>query len=777
MLLLVASAAAFAVWDTTVPRPPAVTEHQWTTIGHIITAALFVAALLTIRRALFARLAYRPGAVEVTSFGTTSPETKSPETKSADEVLAEFRQKLTTMSLSAPQSVPNEPSADSVLDNVKTATDGSANMIATIAGLVRAVIQVRHAYRVSAQLRTRPGPRPRGITISITALPGGRGEIDTFWSDDWASVAERAAHFVGAFILPHTRLSRRAPWTAWRGYEMPSELFHQSQLAHHHVRNREYEKALVAFHRALKMDPQNPYLRVELAQTQEQLGLFVDALASYADVVAIESWYDRRLWLRLRALLGDYYAASGEPPHRFRRSRSGRDALLIARYRLVCRLAAADQLAEQWSRVVPITAETSPGQVVRNRIRAAERRALIDRLKVWLRSYVREYNDAMRTRFELDDLIQRPPRLRHFLQYVAYRETTHLVDDYRWSRGRRRPGMPVTQTSLEVLSVWAPLYLDYAASGLDDGGNGPSSTWPRSPRELDAELDAILRRKPARAQEWQEHYNATCTLVVAMRGWREHTSEHKELRLRAVRHLERAVSCSDSSYVGQFSQWLSVGDQDLNPLRSTPQFVDYLDRYLPNEEPRSARPVKLLPVLISTHTMRLLQEYAHLRASYWEGELRPDADALAIKDETDRENRARRIARAFALDDRDWRTRIKLIDEMDDFARRRHRASPGSALPQFQEDPDVRRYELLGPVVQGRTLAYPDEYFDTIVALRDEHWKSILKLLPEQPELAGARQPDIASCLQFWRRLDGELDAVLTRDAPPAAPRFGSPAE
>lgn len=238
----------------------------------------------------------------------------------------------------------------------------------------------------------------------------------------------------------------------------------------------------------------------------------------------------------------------------------------------------------------------------------------------------------------------------------------------------------------------------------------------------------------------------------------------KHLALIAVRHLERAVSCSDSSYVGTYAQWLSTGDQDLNPLRATYEFIDFLDRYLPNDQPRAPRPKDLLQLIMSMHTMRLLQQYANLRANYWEGELRPDADELAIRDELEREAAVRNKARNFALDDRDWRTRLELINETDDFVRRRRLRACSSALPQFQDDPAVSLYVLGKALVDGGKLDYPDAYYETVSDKRDHRWQAVLKLLPEQVASdAMGRNKRIPrySAMQFWRAVDVTLTGAL----------------
>lgn len=786
LTLLIAAAAGYFLlvgWKTV--AGPA--EPRWLTVvlarGEVTQAAaalLAVLGLLSVRRALFARLARKPGPVEIASFAGASA--GSPP---AEDVLAEFRRTLTSMSLSTPQAVPSAPAADTLLDDVKTAVDSSNNAVATVAALIKAVTQVRHAYRVSALMRDggASGNGPCGITVHVVTLPSGRGEIGTFWSADWADVAAQAAHFVGAFVLVRSHLARRPPWTGWQGLDMPPDLFRHSQLARGHVRARQYEKAMAEFHMALKHDPQNPYLRIELAQVQEQLGLFMDALLTYADVVAIEAWFDRRLWLRLRRLFGDQ--SDGYPPSRLDRSPHGREALLIARYRMVCRLAAADQLAGQWESVRRQSdAMLLEGQGGDNRRRALERHLLRSRLIVWLSGYAGEYGERYGDDAKIESYSH--TRIRHFLQHVAYTEAMHMVHDYRWTQGRRRPGMPVTQTALRLMRVWAPLYVDYATSRLtpdERARSGEPVDWPRNAEKLAAQVSAVIGRKPPNLREWQEYYNAACTFAVAlgdtMTGSAE-DSNGRGLAESAVRNLERAVSRTDSGYVGRYAQWISTGDQDLNRLRSTDQFVLFLDRYLPNDERRVGRPSKLVPLIMSRHVMAIVQRYALLRADYWESQLRLGrrAEASAVWDELDRESGIRAAVREFADDYQDWRVRLTLIEETEDFTRRRHLPDPGSALPQFQDDPAVKRYALEGTtIVGGRSVGYPDDYYAEVVRKRDALWPDMRDRVPTTSVRAavppsGVLTAAMVAAMAVWHDVDVMLRGALEgSDAAPEKDR------
>lgn len=748
-------------------------------------AVLGLIALFALRRALFARLARKPGPVEIVAFGGDA------ENGPRDEVLADFRRVLTGMSITTPLSVPTDQPADNLLDDVRTALDDTTNSIATAAALARAFVQIRHAYRVSAQLRRRDGERPFGITVHVVVRPAGAGETATFWADDWTEVAEQAAHFVGAFVLPRSRLSRRPPWTAWRGLEVPPRLFHLSQTAYRLLGERRYEESLRAFHDALKIDPANPYLRIGLGQVQEQLGLYLDALATYADVVAVESWYDRRLWRRLRLLLRD--DTVGVPPSVVTHSPNGRDALLIARYRLVSRLASAEQLSDQWRRGGP-HAGTGPDQV-RNKRRQAERAALRSRLTVWLTSYQRLYlqvldhpdrierlvDAAAPDLVNLDDLP--PADLTHFLQFVAYCEAMHLVYDYRWASCRRVPGMPVTQTALNIMRVWAPLFLEYAAVRRGDS----DVAWPPSVAALDTRLQLYLRRKPAWAREWQEYYNAACTFAVAL-GPSGLVSadpalvvkERKKLAMHAVRHLERAVSSADSGYVGSYAQWLSTGDQDLNDLRSTEYFVDFLDRYLPNEQSRQRRPRKdLLRLIMSLHVPKLLASYAARRADFWQSCIEPDADFATIMSELDREGEVLAVTTEFVRNDRDWLSRVEFIDEAHEFSRRHGLPMFTAAFPSFQDDPMIREQARMGRTPDGVAVVrdgsgirvsgtYPDDFVRAVVEWRERQWVDLVETFEQaigptftRDSVFSVLNDGVLRSLEFWDDIAFQVAEVL----------------
>jgi hypothetical protein len=730
------------------------------TPGVLVAVLALIAGLFALRRGLFALLARRPGPIEVTAFHGLADDGYAPDPMAdTAQVAAEFRRTLTEMSLSTPLSMPTSPRQDEFIDDVGTVGDSSTTFGAAVA-LVRAMLRIQYAYRVAAQMRVRRDEERFGITVHLVMQPGGRGEVATLWGSDWPTVAERAAHWVGAQILPRSRLARRAPWTGWHGLQMPFELFHHSQLARRCVEERRFEEALGEFHAALLLDPQNPYLRIERAQVLEQLGLTLDAVVAYTDIVAVESWHDRALWRRWRGRVpgndcptdgGD--RSDGPPPARLRTALAGRQALLIARYRLVTRLA-SQTVAEQWWRV-----DDYPD--ARNTKRTAERRELRARLRTWLEPYYGPYladiggND---TKVPFDVAARRQRLLAHMLCSVSRVEAEHLIADYRWWRLRRRPGMPVSQTALRVLRVWAPLLERRAAAKVAgpvwdelDATQRPARSWPPEYQVFEAELERELRRKPDEWREWQEYYNAACAAAVALGGRRDDDPEDLRPWARlAVRYLERAVSSTDSGFVGAYTQWLSTGDDDLRSLRSMPEFVDFLDRYLPTDDLRAPPPHRLVELVMSQHAVRLLRTFAMDRLA-----------ALDLREEAELgwEARARAVATEFTDQDRDWRCRLRLVKSGQAHRHRMGGSRFPSALPEFDDDPAAWSYNLIRA---GETdgEAAKRHYRGYITARR-------AALAEAYRILAGSAEPGtLAGSRALWQRVLAVMDEALEGPAP-----------
>ncbi len=685
----------------------------------VLIIVAMVLALLVWRRWRLARLAYRPGPVEVTHIVSATKDSVP-----VDEIEARFREALTSVQLATPSIVPGQSAPVDFMSEVRTAAVTARTPLGILAAAI-ASITVTHAYRVSCVVRTDGRGGRKGLTVHVSHRLTGGGGVDTVWGDTWEAVVDEAASHVAAHILPRTQLARRPPWTSWRGVQLEPALFFHFQEARRLATAGSLEEALGHFEQALQLDPHNPYIRFERAAVQEELGLYVDALAGYIDIVAIEAWYDRRLWRRLRELFGDN--PEGErPPSRWARSPSGPDALLLARYRMVCSLAAGSRLAEQWRRAVDSADDDKSPQGRR----AKARKLVVNRLRRLLRLYHAELAETYRKsgdpmpKGELED----EHILRLVFQHAAVTEGRALERDYRWSRRRRRPNMPITQTAVRFLPIWAPLQFVTAAKeappvgslkGQKDvqwvarrlGWTGDVSKWAPEPERLARLVGWAFRFKPRRILEWQEHYNAACTCAVGLASlpaegseqpaqtrlkllrWRTRTAEDAdkprdvaELFARhATRYLERAVVATDSQFAASRSPWLRWGDQDLDHLRIRRDFDNFLAHYFPVPAVDAPSPPNIQRLLISGHVTMLLARFGELRARYWEDrqERWPDRDTIASF--ADEKEWWAQVAE-YTRECRHWPVRQKLVAHANRFTVTTGQPAFDSALHDLVDD-------------------------------------------------------------------------------------------
>ncbi len=640
----------------------------------VLSTILVVLGLWALRRLRFAQLVRKPGPVEILQFAKEQ-DTAAP----VENIVAHFRKALRDVSLAPPMSMPGEPVPLDFLHVLRTATSQATGIVGAVVGMLSA-LQVNSAYRVSGVLRQRDENPGRGLTVHIVTLPKSTGAVTTFWADDWFDLAELGAHFVGAYVLPRSRICARPPWTAWQGLPIPHPLLHYYQVAQSMLREERYEEALDALHSALHKDPQNPYLRIQVAQLREQLGQHLDAVADYGDIIAIQAWQDRRLWKRLSRWRSE---APGRPFIRLGSHRNGREALLVARYRLVSALVRGSRLAVQWHE----------SDLTNNRRRRGEREMLRDRMRKWLTPRYKEFRQVcIGLPEDLKEFVDKHPDLLPLLfQFVAVRETIDLIKDYSWAQGRRRPYMSITQSALRVLGVWTALHLilaelrvpegaEKAAAHCDDkhivllreklGLDGGDSSWPRGSEVIESLLDGVLRWKPRAFHGWQEHYNSASAFAVLLLHENVDAENSELIATKAVRCLERAVLTTGSGLSSQYGKWLAFGDQDLNGLRGTGAFADFNDRYFPRSELRKTRwPREMLEQVLMAHIAGLVRQYAVLRADFWENRAQHTADLL-VSEEAQRERDAALIVGDYIQDHWSWQVRLRLIKEAQRFAER-----------------------------------------------------------------------------------------------------------
>jgi hypothetical protein len=497
-------------------------------------------------------------------------------------------------------------------------------------------------------------------------------------------VARQAACHIAAYVLPRTKLSLQPPWTPWHGIEIPGELFYSFDEARRLARAEKLEESLNHFDEAIRRDPLNPYIRVERAAVYDQLGLWIDALASYVDAVTIESWFDRRAWERYGRIVRDERRGG---PSRSSRSPNGTAALLVARYRAVCSLAAAQRLAKQW-------AENTSQQTIQPK-RRAETALVIDRLRPLVVSYARLMMEAHNVDESTRDVVERsieendPDTLRRVFQFAALAEAAAIRDDYlrRGHRRRLSKRLAITKEAMRVLPIWAALQYHYVelvqalAGGpinfknrlgpwMTGSSKGPGGhqgqnirwldeidekvglradeakllDWPPDPDGVSDWLDNTLSLPKKMAAKfgwggvvhgWQAHYNTACAFAAGMmteelRSLGQKTGDEVEKRNNrlvrlAINELSRAVVATDSQFAAGRSVWLRQGDQDFDQLRSTDPYKAFVERYLPHAQPASTVPPNPTPIAIRDHITRMVTDYARSRESFWRQQAKENA--------------------------------------------------------------------------------------------------------------------------------------------------------
>ena len=780
----------------------------------VCAVLLLILALWAFRRFRFAQLARKPGPVEILPF-LKEQAAEAP----VENIVAHFRKSLRDVSLSPPMSMPGEPVSQDFLYVLRTATSQATGTIGAVVGMLSA-LQVNSSYRVSGVLAQRTDNPCCGLTVHIATLPRNTGAVQTFWADDWFEVAELGAHFAGSYILPRSSICARPPWTAWHRLPISHKLFHRYQVAQALLRRERYEEALEALFSALHEDPQNPYIRIQVAQLREQLGQHLDAVGDYIDIIEIQAWRDRRLWKKLRRTLSEPESAgradapgesrrsprwrdeeSGQPLVHLGSHRNGPEALLVARYRLVSALAHGSRLARQWYE----TDLSERPRNLRNPRRREERGLLRDRMLAWLVPRYAEFRrvcvgEAVAGGVPDDFrefLDTRPDLLPLLFQFIALRETQELIKDYSWTRGRRRPNMSVPQSALRILAVWTALHLMLAeltvskdptatvtALRCEDADVMPIRdklapgaervTWPPEPEVVELLIKQALRWKPRSFRGWQEHYNSASAFAVMLLREGVDAEKSERIAIKAIRCLERAVLTTGSGISSQYSKWLAFGDQDLNGLRGTDSFTHFNDRYFPRSEPRKAvRTWEMLERVLMAHLTGLVRQYAVLRADFWESRVQYVTEELAAEEAAREEDAALMVA-DYIQDHWSWQVRLQLIKEGQDFAVRTGCAAPfDSRFPSIDTvlgvpvEGAVRAGHGSPPALTGDSrhvrLGRPGSFSSEHMQVVENGSSRISRPIAHNVGRVEKEQKRLG---ELWRAIDTVLDGALHGDEP-----------
>lgn len=643
-----------------------------TTLAEPAVAALagFAAALIVacgVRHLILDYLAWRPGPILAEEFAA------SPDVEGADvkRLTADFRDRLAFSHLQSAAPVPAPAQQGNFLDLLTANGAGGGSMLGSLLAVLRAAVP-DHAYEVKGTLVRRADHQGCGVTVHLACAYGQADPGQTFWDTSWDAAIRQAADHATAYILPRTRLSR-SPWSGWRGFELPSTLFHSYERAAELERERRYDEALDLYYKALEADPMNLGLRLQIGFLQEKLALFLDALATYEGIFEV-------------ARPGERPAVSSDRPsdvlltRRARRdrlrqfyrlpARRDREAvLLVAKYRRAI-LLGGQELPRQWA-IRRSGSRTNRRDVQRHQLRDRLRPALMDLLP---------------GEDDLDAVLAQPeqkgtPELRRRFEELLVRTAIQELSELRRQLPRHTPRSDgeLSRQAVDLAGLWMQERLARILA---------------QPILAADELGRSIRKIEGRARgfrRWQEHYNAACVYALPLldRGSTRDRSEVDEFSTLAVERLKKAIACADSSYIASRRDWLISDDPDLDGLRPERAFKSFEAMYFPAAARTPRRPRDLHKWEVSRYTIDLLAATAERWEEGWRARkegLESDVEVTTLAEwlrvEVSAWNRVRKVA----INHRHWQSRMALVKDMRRWSMRHGLRPLEVQFPRFTEE-------------------------------------------------------------------------------------------
>ena len=670
--------------------------HQTLAEPAVAGLAAFAAVLLMasgVRHLIFEFLAWWPGRIVVEEFAPTEEVGEVDATR----LTAAFRDRLVRSHLQSPEPVPAPAQHGDFLDVL---TAGAADVGTLFTGFLRILRAAKpsHAYEVRGALLSRDRAPGCGVTVHVVRLPGKAGQGETFWDSSWDGAIRQAADHATASILPRTRRCN-SPWSGWRGFHMPSELFHSYERAAELEREHRYDEALGFYFDALELDPMNLGLRLQIGFLQERLALFLDALATYESILEVAR--PGRNSVAADAAEGTPAAIAVDHPRdltlgkrarrdalrRRHRSPARRDrdrVLLVARYRRAI-LLGGQELPRQWA-----IRKSGRGK---NR-RDSERKQLRQGLRPALLELIEEAEE--RGTDELGDVIPScllkrlraggslrlgkddvhtvlaepkrdvlPDRLLLQLEELLVHSALHELSELKGVLPVTAPATDLTKHAVDLARLWMGERLRRLAPKLS----------PEVELEVAVSADELQRRVRdmdgfgRRFKCWQEHYNAACiyALPLLARDERRDKSQVRALTALAVKCLQRAVSCADSGYIASRRDWLLSDDPDLDGLRADPAFKRFETTYFPAAARLPKRPRELHKWEVSLYTFGLLSRTAEIWEQTWQdrkSSLGPAVEAENLVAWAKVELAVWKRVQKVAVNHRHWQSRLALVEDM-----------------------------------------------------------------------------------------------------------------
>jgi len=594
-------------------------------------------------RATRAWLAFKPGPVDVQDLIDATP--RGELSQPVEDLTAELRKCLSQSSIHEPATLPAEAPAVSFLDLIGD-IEVEPRKLGVVLPRLLSRLRPKLAYRVGGVLRVRPqGPDRLGLTVTVTAYVFGGSRSTTVWGDDWHDVIRRSGYWVVSTLLPVTRAGRRPPWRPWWGRELNPELYEAYQNANELSRAGRYPEALSRYYDAIALDPANPFIRGELAETQEKMGLHIEALETCQRALTLDGQtaiqYNKRLWhpLALPHLRGLRYLWR---PHRHSES-------LGLRYRNAIILGTSEKTVAQWYKQSGV----SDGRIFNRLIPVLTERywpaatglAPDGQEKEWLTSALKDP-----TRSELVRLVFQIAATQEMTRLAADDSCARLAGLYWISRARNfiqrsawpfsdarriiNTGEPVTRGAFRVnLEAWAPLrlYLAYQASPMtriprmtpqrrlhNILHKNPSVTTFTEADALKKAINKARSRIPLlRRRDWLTHYNSACVHAAAISG--PASDGDRKLHVQyALENLEKAVLAPSGGFTKMEWTWMVNEDPDFDSLRDETLFTEFSRTTYPElEAPVELSSSKWPEEQLRDFDYRLLEETAKAMQEVW----------------------------------------------------------------------------------------------------------------------------------------------------------------
>jgi tetratricopeptide (TPR) repeat protein len=682
-------------------------------------ASLLVLGIANVLRRLWSEwLAIKPGPIFVHELSV------SPGLSDVDvaQLTTAFRRRLMQMRLRAPTPVPGTTPAQDFLSVLDGDHLDTKNVLGSAVSILRAAIPT-HAYEVSVTLAKEAAEPPAksrcGVTAQVSRVPNEGIPVETAWAYSWDDAITQAADMVTAAVLPRTVLSNRQPWSGWRRYPMPGMLVHHYERAQELTTRRRYDEALDHYFQALALDPKNVDLRLHKGFVEEKLGLYLDAVATYAAARRIADETSTRLYHR-----------------RARRNRAAAGS--IARYRLAVLLGGL-KFAHQWRKRDEHTLRDAQRLLLRRRLNPELQQLLEQHGLMPSTKQAAKDPDSQLEREDLLALLEEcrggldddaDPRYYELRQKFGELARKELLDVRRKLIHRSVRPESLTPLSVDLTVRWLDLRLEYVERRLDELAATPLT--PSTAWDLRPESVLPLSRRPF--QTWTDEYNAACLfalplLLDAYQRDADLKARSEELANRAVEHLKRAMSSTVSWYAAQRRDWVLSEDPDLDGLRRSPEFKHFEAIYFPSPSRTPPRPRGIHRWEQSRYTHLLLAQTAHRWETVWhqrrDSLLAGNDPHVSIEWCVD-EAEAWRLVECMARDYRHWRVRLDLIEQMLEWSAKYGFEPLGVEVPRFVPENGMSHDDIAKAV--GRELANNGERLNEIVRKLEAMTR------PKQPE-------------------------------------------